>query len=246
MLPLTVPRTAMAMMQNPCPIPQPSDCPPNLAEPPSPLHSESLQPPLHRIPNPETPQPPEPPPPLHLESLHSIPNLELSQPPEPPFPLHAESLQPPLPSIPNLESPQLPPQPPPSMIDDLESQHIRSDVAQQNLQWQNAILAFCFTTAIEISLQFAKSQSKLSLPFSLVSLAILLTFALLLIAKMIRRELTKVSQVLEKVAFLIATATFCYTTTIPFSVGFKCVIWSIFTISLLILVIYKCFCYIVA
>ncbi|GLT34629.1 hypothetical protein SLA2020_091350 [Shorea laevis] len=236
----------MATMQNPCPMAQPSNCPPQLPEPPSPLHSESLQPSLHPIPNPESPQPPDPPSPLHLESLRSISNLELSRPPEPPFRLDPESLQPPLPSILNIESPQLPPRPPRSMIDDLESQQVRSYVAQQNLQWQNAILAFCFTSAIQISLQFAKSQSKLPLPFSLVSFAILLTFALILIAKMIRRELTKVSQVLENVAFLIATATFCYTTTIPFSAGFKCVIWSIFTISLLILVIYKCFCYIVA
>ncbi|GKV36265.1 hypothetical protein SLEP1_g44414 [Rubroshorea leprosula] len=236
----------MATMQNPCPIAQPSNCPPQLPEPPSPLHSESLQPPLHPIPNPESPQPPDPPSPLHLESLHSISNLELSRPPEPPFPLDPESLQPPLPSIPNIESPQLPPRPPSSMRDDLESQQVHSYVAQQNLQWQNAILAFCFTSAIQISLQFAKSQSKPPLPFSLVSFAILLTFALISIAKMISRELTKVSQVLENVAFLIATATFCYTTTIPFSVGFKCVVWSIFTISLLILVIYKCFCYIVA
>ncbi|GLT58242.1 hypothetical protein SLA2020_311530 [Shorea laevis] len=199
----------MATMQNPCPIAQPSNCPPQLPEPPSPLHPESLQPPLHPIPNPESPQPPDPPSPLHLESLHSISNLELSRPPEPPFPLDPESLQPPLPSIPNIESPQLPPGPPRSMIDDLESQQVHSYVAQQNLQWQNAILAFCFTSAIQISLQFAKSQSKPPLPFSLVSLAILLTFALILIAKMIRRELTKVSQVLENVAFLIATATFC-------------------------------------
>ncbi|GLT34628.1 hypothetical protein SLA2020_091340 [Shorea laevis] len=255
MLALMLPRTAMAMMNDSCPIPQPSICSPHfseslqLPESLSHLHSESFQPPLHPVSNPESPQPPEGPEPpshLHSETLHSIPNLELSQPPEPPFHLHPESLQPPLRTIPNIESPQSPPQPPPSTLDNLESQLVISDVAQQNLQWENAILAFCFTSTIEISLQFAKSQSKLSPPVSLVSFAILLTFALLSIAKMVSRKLTKVSRVLENVAFLIATATFCYTTTIPFPVSFKFVIWSIFAVSLLILVIYNCFCRIAA
>ncbi|GKV09503.1 hypothetical protein SLEP1_g20989 [Rubroshorea leprosula] len=147
------------------------------------------------------------------------------------------------PSSPILESPQPIPQPPALIGNDLESQQFDSDVAQQNLQWQNAILSFCFTSALEISLQFATTQSELPLSLSLVSFAILITFAFLLLAKYIRKDHTRVSQVLEKVAFLIAAATVCYTTTIPFPIGFKIVIWCIFSISLLILVIYsKYFC----
>ncbi|GLT26814.1 hypothetical protein SLA2020_018560 [Shorea laevis] len=145
------------------------------------------------------------------------------------------------PSSANLESPQPIPQPPPLIGIDLESQQFDSDVAQQNLQWKNAILSFCFTFALEISLQFAITQSKLPLSFGLVSLAILITLAFLLFAKFIRRDHTRASQELEKVAFLIAAVTFCYTTTIPFPVGFKFVIWCIFSVSLLILVIYKYF-----
>ncbi|GLU11919.1 hypothetical protein SLE2022_286370 [Rubroshorea leprosula] len=147
------------------------------------------------------------------------------------------------PSSPNLESPQPIPQPSPLIGNDLESQQFDSDVAQQNLQWQNAILSCCFTSALEISLQFANAQSKLPLSFGLVSFAILITFVFLLLAKFISRDHTRVSQELEKVAFLIAAATFCYTTTIPFPIGFKFVIWCIFSVSLLILVIYsKYFC----
>ncbi|GLT26818.1 hypothetical protein SLA2020_018600 [Shorea laevis] len=146
------------------------------------------------------------------------------------------------PSSPDLESPQPIPQPSPLIGFDSESQQFNSDVAQQNLQWQNAILSFCFTSALEISLQFAKTQPKLPLSFSLVSFAILITFAFLLLAKFIRRDHTRVSQELEKVAFLIAAATFCYTTTIPFPVALKFVIWCIFSVSLLIVVIYKYYC----
>ncbi|GLT91630.1 hypothetical protein SLE2022_095070 [Rubroshorea leprosula] len=228
----------MAMMQDLCHIPQPSNCLPHFSIKESPHLPESIsplqssQPPLQSIPNPESTQPSEPSP-LHSESLQ----------PSPPSPLYLESLQPPPPSSPNLESPQPIPQQPSFTMVDPESQQSISNVAQQNLQWQNAILSFCFTSALEISLQFAKSQSKLPLSFSLVSCAILITFAFLLLAKFISREHTKVSRVLEKVAFLIAAATFCYTTTIPFPMAFKFVIWSIFSLSLLILVIYKYFCH---
>ncbi|GLT91627.1 hypothetical protein SLE2022_095050 [Rubroshorea leprosula] len=228
----------MAMMHDLCPMPQTSNCPshfsikdsPQLPEPISPLHS--LQPPLHPILNPESPQPSEPSP-LHSESLQ----------PSPPSPLYAELLQTSPPSSPNQESRQPIPQQRPLIMVDLESQQFISNAAQRNLQWQNAILSFCFTSALEISLQFAKTQSKLPLSFILVAFANLITFAFLLLAKFISTEHTKVSRVLEKVAFLIAAATFCYTTTIPFPVGSKFLIWSIFSISLLILVIYKYFCH---
>ncbi|GLT34640.1 hypothetical protein SLA2020_091430 [Shorea laevis] len=206
---------------------------PQLPKPISPLHS--LQPPVHPIPDPESPQPSEPSP-LHSESLQ----------PSPPSRLYAEVLQPSPASCPNQESRQPIPQQRPLIMVEPESQQFISNVAQQNLQWQNAILPFCFTSAVEISLQFAKTQSKLPLSFSLVAFAILITFAFLLLAKFISREHTKVSRALEKFAFLIAAATFSYTTTIPFPVGFKFVIWSIFSISLLILVIYKYFCHIAA
>ncbi|GLT34626.1 hypothetical protein SLA2020_091330 [Shorea laevis] len=241
----------MAKMHDLCPMPQTSNCPshfsikesPQLPEPIFPLHS--LQPPLHSIPNPESPQPSEPSP-LHSESLQPSPPSPLhseSLQQSPPSPLYAEVLQPSPPSSPNQESRQPIPQQPPLIMVDPESQQFISNAAQQNLQWQNAILSFCFTSALEISLQFAKTQSKLPLSFSLVAFAVLITFAFLLLAKFISREHTKVSRVLEKVAFLIAAATFCYTTTIPFPVGFKFVIWSIFSISLLILVICKYFCH---
>ncbi|GLT58244.1 hypothetical protein SLA2020_311750 [Shorea laevis] len=228
----------MAMMHDLSPIPQPSNCPshfsikesPQLSESISPLHSS--HPPLHSIPNLESTQPSEPSS-LHSESLQ----------PSPPSPLYSESLQPSPPSSPNQQSQQPIPQQPPLIMVDLESQQFISNVAQQNLQWQNAILSFCFTSALEISLQFAKTQSTLPLSFSLVSFAILITFAFLLLAKFISREHTKVSRVLEKVAFLMAAATFCYTTTIPFPAGFKFVSWCIFSISLLFLVIYKYFCH---
>ncbi|GLT91603.1 hypothetical protein SLE2022_094830 [Rubroshorea leprosula] len=125
----------MAMMHDLCPISQPSNCPshfsikesPQLSKSISPLHSS--QPPLHSIPNPESTQPSEP------SSRHS------------------ESLQPSPPSSPNQESRQPIPQQPPLIMVDLESQQFISNVAQQNLQWQNAILSFCFTSALEISPQ---------------------------------------------------------------------------------------------
>ncbi|GLT34642.1 hypothetical protein SLA2020_091450 [Shorea laevis] len=103
----------MAMMQDLCPIPQPSNCLPHFSIKESPHLPESIsplqssQPPLHSIPNPESTQPSAPSL-LHSESLQ----------PSPPSPLYLESLQPPPPSSPNLESPQPTPQHPPlTMVD---------------------------------------------------------------------------------------------------------------------------------
>ncbi|GLT91629.1 hypothetical protein SLE2022_095060 [Rubroshorea leprosula] len=219
----------MAMMNDSCLIPQPSICSPHFGESlqlPESLshhHSKSLQPPLHPISNPESPQPPEGPEPpshLHSETLHSIPNLDLSQPPEPPFPLHPESLQPPLRTIPNIESPQSPPQPPPSTIDNLESQQVISDVAQQNLQWQNAILAFCLIYVCNRDI-----SSVCKIPIQTVpslQFGFFCNRAYLCPSLDCKDGQQGAYQGITSVGE--CCISHCYTTTIPFPVGFKFVI----------------------
>ena len=121
-----------------------------------------------------------------------------------------------------------------------ESQLLTTFVAlQQDLQWLNVILTFCFTSAFEVSLHQQQSsqtnQSNYSSIF--ISFAILLTVVLLLVIKLIGERFTKIFQALEKVAILIATAAFFYIVVIPFPIGIKYSIWAILAISLLIAVV---------
>lgn len=138
--------------------------------------------------------------------------------------------------------------PPPSIIEDSpqlrsttiadpESQQVISDNDQQNLLIKSVILAFCFTAALELYLHLTQQHSKPSISVSLFSLGILLTFSLLLLAKLARSD--KVSKLLEKAAIVAGAATFYYMIRFAFPLRFKLVIWSISSIALLILVIYN-------
>ncbi|XVF38283.1 hypothetical protein REPUB_Repub20aG0087400 [Reevesia pubescens] len=124
-----------------------------------------------------------------------------------------------------------------------ESQLLTTFVAlQQDLQWQNAILTFCFTLAIEVSLhQQQSSQTNHESNYSsiFISFAILSTIVLLLVIKLMDGRFTKILQPLEKVAILIATAAFCYIIVIPFPNGLKYTIWAILAICLPIVVFHK-------
>ncbi|XWS52924.1 hypothetical protein CRYUN_Cryun11dG0114500 [Craigia yunnanensis] len=132
--------------------------------------------------------------------------------------------------------PQLPsPAPTPTRPFNLKLQQ----VLEQHLQWQNSVLAFCFSYALGVSLQFVGTdQPNHQLPFSLVLLSflVLLTFIFILVALFIHPNCTRTSQALEKIAFLLAAAAFCHTLSIPFSFELKCAIWAVFLLSLLIVI----------
>ncbi|XWS28637.1 hypothetical protein CRYUN_Cryun25bG0088100 [Craigia yunnanensis] len=171
------------------------------------------------------------------------------QPPSMPQPstssIDIESPQPqrlPSPSspAPSNESPQSP-APTPTTSSSLKLLQGSLFTAQQHLQWQNSVLAFCFSYALAVFLQFVGTdQSNHQLPFSLVFLSFLvvLTFLFILIAFFIHPNCIRTSQALEKIAFLLAAAAFCQSLSIPFSFELKCTIWAVFLLSLLIVMIF--------
>ncbi|KAJ6873917.1 hypothetical protein NC651_032688 [Populus alba x Populus x berolinensis] len=59
-------------------------------------------------------------------------------------------------------------------------------VKQFTLEWPDVIIAFCFESAIQIAIQYEKSQHpKLPVSLFLHSFAILLTFCTLLVSQLI-------------------------------------------------------------
>ena len=142
------------------------------------------------------------------------------------------------------ESPQpqfASPAPTPTTRSNLKLQQESFLAAQQHLQWQNSVLAFCFSYALGVALQFVRTdQSNHQLPFSLVLLSflVLLTFIFILVAFFIHPNCTRTSQALEKIAFLLAAAAFCHTLSIPLSFELKCTIWAVFLLSWLIVMIF--------
>ncbi|XVF19800.1 hypothetical protein REPUB_Repub11eG0142200 [Reevesia pubescens] len=115
--------------------------------------------------------------------------------------------------------------------------------AEQQLQWLNAVLAFCFSYALGVSLQFVGTNQfnhhQLPFSFALLSFLVLLTFTFFLVAFFIHPNCTRTSQALKKVAFLLGSASFCHTLSIPFSFELKCAFWAVFLLSLLIIMIFK-------
>lgn len=137
------------------------------------------------------------------------------------------------------KSPEPQPTPsPPSQTIDLESQRVpASSVARQDVEWQKIIMAFCFASALSIALQSLQIQSPLPLSFHLLSMAILLTFSALFVAKFVRSKFPTAARVLEQVAVFVAAGGFFLAIAIPLPLHFQFTTWSICAISLLSIII---------
>ncbi|TXG72764.1 hypothetical protein EZV62_001343 [Acer yangbiense] len=128
-----------------------------------------------------------------------------------------------------------PPTPPSSPPVDIESQLVTTPVENQNqilLQWKNIGMAFCFTSALEISLLFAQTNPQHSNSFHLLSFAIFLTFLFLFVSNFIAHKCARTAQVLEKIAVLLVATAVVFTITIPFQLILKCVTWALYEKSL--------------
>ncbi|KAK5803458.1 hypothetical protein PVK06_031103 [Gossypium arboreum] len=110
-------------------------------------------------------------------------------------------------------------------------------VAQQHLQWINAVLSFCFSYPVTV-LQFQYAQTDQNQPnISLVVLSflVLLDFKLFLLVLFIKTSFTQTSETLEKIEVLVAAAAFCHAIAIPFPLELKCVVFAVFILFLLLL-----------
>ncbi|KAJ0035884.1 hypothetical protein Pint_25846 [Pistacia integerrima] len=95
------------------------------------------------------------------------------------------------------------------------SQAATSAVAQA-VEWQTALMACCFDSALKTAVLFAETKSELPLSFLIFSFANLLTFLSLFLAKFIAPKFAVVCQVMEKVAVVSAVTAFIICLTIPF------------------------------
>jgi hypothetical protein len=144
--------------------------------------------------------------PLHFTAINSEILLQLAQiqAPQPHSAMETEllHLQPPTQQTPSL---------------DISTQQINMVIVKQiSLEWPNIIMAFCFDAAIQIALQYEKTQqSKLSIFFYLRSLSVLLTFASLFASQLISKKFPDISKALEKVAIFLATFAFFTTIATP-------------------------------
>ena len=111
------------------------------------------------------------------------------------------------------------------------------DEARRVLEWQNVIIAFCFSSAIDITILFAQPKSELSPLYCVLSFAILTTFLSLFVSKFIVHKFAAASQVLEKAAAIVAATALVLATTIPYSTKLKYATWSLYAVSLLTIVI---------
>ncbi|TYI64736.1 hypothetical protein E1A91_D09G108700v1 [Gossypium mustelinum] len=100
-------------------------------------------------------------------------------------------------------------QPSASLQPQLSSQLETLPALQNHQQWQNAVISFCFSYALGLSLQYAETplQSNQHLPFP------------------------------TKVGLLLAAAAFTHTLSIPLPFELKCTIWAVFLLPLLTAII---------
>ncbi|TYG53543.1 hypothetical protein ES288_D09G117700v1 [Gossypium darwinii] len=124
--------------------------------------------------------------------------------------------------------------PSPSPQSQLSSQLETLRAVQNHLQWQNAVIEFCFSYALGVSLQYAtplQSSHELPFPMVLLSFLVLLTFILILGVFIINPYCTTTSKALQKIALILTAAAFTHTVSIPLSLELKCAIWAVFLSS---------------
>ncbi|KAL4269560.1 hypothetical protein GQ457_09G022260 [Hibiscus cannabinus] len=117
--------------------------------------------------------------------------------------------------------PSLPPFPPPPPSSE---EVVNLLAAHQNQQiWRNAILSFCFSFALGLSLQFPQAGESKSLPTSLalLSFAVLVTFCLHFVALFVGGKHATTSIVMETIALFAAAAAFSHAIAIPFPLNLK-------------------------
>lgn len=117
----------------------------------------------------------------------------------------------------------------------------RQNIEQQNLQWQDIILGFCFASAHGIALQFVKTPSQFPPSFHLLSLALVLTFSAVFVAKLISSKFPDTAQVIEKVAVFFAATAFFLAISIPLPLNLKFFTWAIYCVLLLPVFIFSFF-----
>ena len=107
------------------------------------------------------------------------------------------------------------------------------------VQWQITILTLCFTTAIGIAIQSMEKEFQFPPSFHWLSLANLLTFSALFVAKFVGKEFPKAAKVLEQVAVFLAATIFFLAATIPLPPHFKNAAWAIYAVTMIIVFICK-------
>ncbi|OMO71114.1 hypothetical protein COLO4_28375 [Corchorus olitorius] len=130
----------------------------------------------------------------------------------------------------------LPPAPSSSPPFNVDSELLNLLAAQHHQQWQSGILTFCFSFALGNFLQFSKTDKSKELPASFVLLSFSVSFTIL-VALFIRENHARTSKILEKVAVFLAAATFCHATAVPFPLNLKLTAWTLFLISLFIVIV---------
>ncbi|KAK8676941.1 hypothetical protein V6N13_142499 [Hibiscus sabdariffa] len=114
------------------------------------------------------------------------------------------------------DQPVRPPSPQPQSPSQLEPLL----AVQDHPQWQEAVIGFCFSYALGVSLQHM-SDHRLPSPSVLLSFLVLLTFIFILAAFFIHPKCTTTSKALQKVGLLLAAAAFCHALSIPLSFELK-------------------------
>ena len=125
---------------------------------------------------------------------------------------------------------------------DPKSAPINSDIDKKNIEWQNVVLMFCFTTAIGIAIQSTEMNSQFPPSFQWLSLANVLTFSALFVAKFVGKVSPTAVKVLELGAILLAATIFFLATTISLTQHLKYVTWAIYVVTMIVVFICKRLC----
>lgn len=125
---------------------------------------------------------------------------------------------------------------------DPKSAPINSDIDKKNIEWQNMVLMFCFTTAIGIAIQSTEMNSQFPPSFQWLSLANVLTFSALFVAKFVGKVSPTTVKVLEQGAILLAATIFFLATTISLTQHLKYVTWAIYVVTMIVVFICKRLC----
>ncbi|KAK2636717.1 hypothetical protein Ddye_031509 [Dipteronia dyeriana] len=108
-----------------------------------------------------------------------------------------------------------------------------ADYDRENLDWAVKMIGFCLPPAVEIGVQFLKTDQshELQLAFHFLSLTIILSFNSLFLSKFIAPKFPEKAKLLERVGVFLAVTAIYIAITIPLPTWLRCVTWIVFVVS---------------
>lgn len=127
-------------------------------------------------------------------------------------------------------------------VDQSRAANLGDLIGHRNMDWVKVMVAFCFSSAVDIAILSFQVHTHLPPLFFLVSLAILFAFTSFFVSKFVGSKFPRTAMVLERAGVFFVVTGFFIAITIPFPLCLRVVTWVVYAISFVFVIFCNYFC----